>query len=403
MDFKNINERENFSNINNLLIKTENKDIKNQIIKRNYGIDLLRIISMINIINLHVNMFSGQLNFNYTSPKFVSIWRLEIFSYHGVDSFGLISGVVGYKRYKFSNLIYLWFLASFYSTTISLYLFVIDKLNKKNLILSLFPILIKRHWYLNAYFSMYLLLPFINYGINSLNRKVYKNLIIFFILFFSVYNIIAKIYGNTNYHFLNNGYSSMWLTILYIIGAYFGKFIIINKKNKNIVFFCFWILIYIFCSFFNSEIYFHLLKKKRTINNQILISYLSPTILLQAISFIILFSQLNINNKWILKIISFLSPLTFSAQLIHAHLFKENIKIKKILFKFINKFKVHWLFFKIYGLVIIIYFICVFIDYFRLQLFKLFKIKEFSIFLEKEIPLLFDKLISNSKIANINF
>ena len=131
--------------------------------------------------------------------------------------------------------------------------------------------------------------------------------------------------------------------------------------------------------------------------------YLSPTILLQAISFIILFSQLNINNKWILKIISFLSPLTFSAQLIHAHLFKENIKIKKILFKFINKFKVHWLFFKIYGLVIIIYFICVFIDYFRLQLFKLFKIKEFSIFLEKEIPLLFDKLISNSKIANINF
>lgn len=403
MDFKNINERENFSNINNLLIKTENKDIKNQIIKRNYGIDLLRIISMINIINLHVNMFSGQLNFNYTSPKFVSIWRLEIFSYHAVDSFGLISGVVGYKRYKFSNLIYLWFLASFYSTTISLYLFVKDKLNKKNLILSLFPILIKRHWYLNAYFSMYLLLPFINYGINSLNRKVYKNLIIFFILFFSIYNIIAKIYGNTNYHFLNNGYSSMWLTILYIIGAYFGKFIIINKKNKNIVFFCFWILIYIFCSFFNSEIYFHLLKKKSTINNQILISYLSPTILLQAISFIILFSQLNINNKWILKIISFLSPLTFSAQLIHAHLFKENIKIKKILFKFINKFKVHWLFFKIYGLVIIIYFICVFIDYFRLQLFKLFKIKEFSIFLEKEIPLLFDKLISNSKIANINF
>lgn len=262
MDFKNINERENFSNINNLLIKTENKDIKNQIIKRNYGIDLLRIISMINIINLHVNMFSGQLNFNYTSPKFVSIWRLEIFSYHAVDSFGLISGVVGYKRYKFSNLIYLWFLASFYSTTISLYLFVKDKLNKKNLILSLFPILIKRHWYLNAYFSMYLLLPFINYGINSLNRKVYKNLIIFFILFFSIYNIISKIYGNTNYHFLNNGYSSMWLTILYIIGAYFGKFIIINKKNKNIVFFCFWILIYIFCSFFNSEIYFHLLKKK---------------------------------------------------------------------------------------------------------------------------------------------
>ena len=395
MDIKNTNEREIFSNMNNLLIKTENRDIKKQIIKRNYGIDLLRIISMINIINLHLNMFSGKLNLNYTSPKYVSIWRLEIFSYHAVDSFGLISGLVGYKRYKFSNLIYLWILASFYSTIISLYLFLKDKLNIKNLILSLFPILIKRHWYVNAYFSMYLLLPFINYGINSLNRKVYTNLIIFFILFFSVYNVMANIYGYSNYHFLNNGYSSMWLTILYIIGAYFGKFIIINKKNKNIVYFFFWILIYIFCSFFNSEIYFHLIKTKSNINYQILISYLSPTMLLQAISFIILFSRLNINNKWITKIISFLSPLTFSAQLIHARLFKENIKIKKVLFAFINKFNNNWLFFKIYGFVVIIYFICIFIDYFRLQLFKLFKIKEFSIFLEKEIPLLFDKLICN--------
>ena len=356
MDIKNTNEREIFSNMNNLLIKTENRDIKKQIIKRNYGIDLLRIISMINIINLHLNMFSGKLNLNYTSPKYVSIWRLEIFSYHAVDSFGLISGLVGYKRYKFSNLIYLWILASFYSTIISLYLFLKDKLNIKNLILSLFPILIKRHWYVNAYFSMYLLLPFINYGINSLNRKVYTNLIIFFILFFSVYNVMANIYGYSNYHFLNNGYSSMWLTILYIIGAYFGKFIIINKKNKNIVYFFFWILIYIFCSFFNSEIYFHLIKTKSNINYQILISYLSPTMLLQAISFIILFSRLNINNKWITKIISFLSPLTFSAQLIHARLFKENIKIKKVLFAFINKFNNNWLFFKIYGFVVIIYF-----------------------------------------------
>jgi surface polysaccharide O-acyltransferase-like enzyme len=181
MNSKDMNEIQILSNINHL-----KKDDKNnyQTIKRNYGIDLLRIISMINIINLHINLFSGQLSLNYTSPKFYSIWRSEVFSFCAVDCFGLISGIVGYKRYKFSNLIYIWIQLCFYSTSISLFLFIKNQINIKDLFLSLFPILIKRHWYINAYFSMNLLLPFINHGINSLNRKIYKNLIIFFIFFF---------------------------------------------------------------------------------------------------------------------------------------------------------------------------------------------------------------------------
>ena len=73
-----------------------NKEIKK--IKRNFGIDLLRIISMINIINLHINKFSGQLSLKPKSPKYKQIWRLQSFSYWSVDGFGLISGIVGYKR-----------------------------------------------------------------------------------------------------------------------------------------------------------------------------------------------------------------------------------------------------------------------------------------------------------------
>ena len=241
---------------------------------------------------------------------------------------------------------------------------------------------------------MYLFLPFINYGINSLNRKLYRNMIIFFILFFSVYNIIANIYGYKDYHFLNNGYSSIWLTILYILGAYIGKFIMTDKKNKNIIYFAFCILIYIFCSFFSSEIYFFLLKSKSAINNKILISYLSPTILLQALSLIMFSSKLNRKNKCIIKIISFLSPLTFSAQLIHARLFGDK-KIKKFLYVFINKFTDSLLFYKIYGLGILIYFICIFIDYFRLLLFNILKIRNLSILLENKVPILFDKLLRN--------
>ena len=113
--------------------------------QRNYGIDLLRIFSMINIINLHINRYSNLLSiFDFSSPKYKHIWRLEIFSLPAVDNFGLISGIVGYKKYKFSNLIYLWIKSSFYSVCLTIYSIFINKkkIKKKMIILSLFPIII---------------------------------------------------------------------------------------------------------------------------------------------------------------------------------------------------------------------------------------------------------------------
>ena len=370
---------------------------KEKEIKRNYGIDLLRIFSMINIIILHINLFGKQLDLNINNPKYKSIWFLETLAYWGVNGFGIISGIVGYKGYKFSNLIYIWIQYCFYSVLISLYLYNNNKMNLKSLILSFFPLLIVRNWYVNAYFCMYLLLPFINYGIMNLDRKIYKSIVLFFFLFYSVYNIIAIILiKKTNYHFLNSGYSAFWLIILYIIGGYYGKYILENKKTlsflKNSFFIIILILIYLGSSFFSSEINFILLKKKSNINNKLFIDYLSPTILLQAISLIILFSRLNIKNKWIIKLISFFTPLTFNITLIHLRLFMEDIPIISKFFRYVNELNSHYIFFKIYSLGIMIYIICAIMDYFRLLLFNLLRIKTICIFIEKIYLLLLDKI-----------
>ena len=168
----------------------EKKDFENQ---RNYGIDLLRMISMINIIILHINLYSNQLYLRENDKKFKSIWRLEAMSYFAVDCFGLISGIVGYKRYKFANLIYIWINTSFYSSIFSLYLYFNNRTNFKYMILSFFPILICRHWYINAYFKLYLFIPFLNFGMNNLIKRTYKNLVCFYILFFPFYYLIRII------------------------------------------------------------------------------------------------------------------------------------------------------------------------------------------------------------------
>ena len=331
-------------NFNYHLINIYNKE-KGKKLKRNYGLDLLRIFSMINIINLHLNLSSSLLSLKSNSLKFKGVWLLEIFSYSSVNCFGLISGVVGYKQYNFANLIYLWVILFFYSVFCNIYLFFKNQITKEKLILSFFPILVKRHWYFNSYFSMYLFLPFINNGINYLNRKTYKNIIFFLIEFFSFYYIIAVLLGKGDYNYLNHGYSPLWLMILYIIGGYFGKYLIQNINNfKNYYFIYF--LIYIVASFFTSEIYFKLLKLKNK-NSKIFISYLSPTILLQAISLLMFFSRLNIKNNILIKIISNLTPLTFSVLTIHCFLFNSKINIMLIFFKWINTINFNLIFFSI--------------------------------------------------------
>ena len=276
--------------------------------------------------------------------------------------------------------------------SISSYLFFFNKkeINLKYFILSFFPILIKRHWYFNAYFLMYLLLPFINYGITQLPKNIYRNLVVFILCFYLSHYTITRLIGIQNSTFLIDGYSSMWLLLLYIIGGYIGKYITSNSKKKNYL--CLSLLMYIFFSLFSSEIYFLLLKSKRNIPNKLFISYISPTTVFQALSLIMLFSNLKIENKYLMKIISFLTPLNFSAQLIHARLFQVKIRIIKILLKWIISFNNKGLILKIYGIGIVIYIICIIIDYFRLVLFKFLKIRKFCLFIERKVPEILDKI-----------
>ena len=145
-------------------------------------------------------------------------------------------------------------------------------------------------------------------------------------------------------------------------------------------------LIYLFSSFFTFAIFFILLKEKSKIPCNLLINYLSPTIILESISLIFIFSRLNIKNNITKKIIVFFTPLTFNTTLIHARLFSDNhFHHTKKLLSWIKEFKSNFIFFKIYGMAILIYIGCSLIDYLRFILFRLLKIREFCVLIENII------------------
>lgn len=361
--------------------------------ERNYGIDLLRIISMINIINLHINLFSHKLYIKFSDSKYKYIWLLEVASYSAVNCFGLISGIVGYRKHNFCNVIYIWIQALFYSICKYLYFIILGKkkINKNNVIKFVFIVLMKKNWYINAYTSMYFIIPFINNGVNSINKSFHRNIIIFIIFFYSFSDIVSKIFDINIENFLNNGYSSMWLIILYIIGVYFGKYIIIN--NINILNFILFLILYLFSTLLSFEVHLKLIKMRSKITNRLLISNISPTMIIQSISFIMIFPKLKIENKILIKIISFLSPLTLGALFIHEIFFQSRINIISNLFNWIFIINNKLIFFKIYFIGFILYFFCIFIDYLRLLIFNLLNIRKLCQFIEKELPRLINYII----------
>ena len=91
---------------------------------RNYGIDLLRIVSMLGVVFLHVLGHGGILSLDHAPANFSIAWFFEILAYPAVNCFVLISGYVGYKNEKLfprlKNLLTLMFTVSFYSISIFL-------------------------------------------------------------------------------------------------------------------------------------------------------------------------------------------------------------------------------------------------------------------------------------------
>ena len=228
---------------------------------------------------------------------------------------------------------------------------------------------------------MYFFLPFITNSINTINKIFYTKIVFYFFFIYSIYHTIIKYnIKSTNFDFINEGYDSLWLLILYIFGGYLGRFYI----HQFIIYNPLYILIYLIFSLISSEYIFYCVNRFN-FRYKLFLSYISPTTIIQALSLIFFFSNININNNYLIKAISFLYPLNFSVTIIHQIFFASQIKPVQKLFNFIKSLSSNKLFFKIYGISIGIYFICTSIDYIRLLLFKALRIKNISYYIEKKL------------------
>ena len=296
----------------NIIDKNRTKIEPKKIKERNPGIDFVRILGMYAII-IHHLMVHGLLGFKYRNYA-KQIELINIGTFWHVSSFALISGFIGYKTCKYSNLLYLWLCALFYSVSIH---YLIKKYKPEfrrdlKFRCEFFPVLYNRYWYFSEYFGMYLFLPIINNGISILNKSQLKILVI------STHFIFIPLHYYINFTYdtfrMADGRSVLWLLTFYLVGAYLGKYKIKYTGIKRIILCVICIFVYISSTLlcFNFTVDPSLFQKFFK-NPKIILLFSrlfvmrinSVPMILQAISITIFFTQIKY-NKYIAKIISFI-------------------------------------------------------------------------------------------------
>ena len=133
---------------------------------------------------------------------------------------------------------------------------------------------------------------------------------------------------------------------------------------------------------------------KKFKNNNIYknIDFTIPSEVLISISFIILFSNIQFKNKFIIKSISFFSPLTFGVYLIHNHVLIREFIFTKYFFWLLKYQKRFKLFLVEILSSLVVFLICSLIDYIRYKLFNIFKIRELCKSIEKIIIKISEKI-----------
>lgn len=369
--------------------KPEKKETFNNKNARNYGIDLLRIVSMFFVVILHCLGQGGILNsLEINSIQYKFAWFIEICAYCAVNIFALISGYVSYtdkeKEIKYSNYINIWLQIVFYGLIVTILFDIINPtlVSNKDYLIVLLPFANSLYWYFSAYTGLFAIIPFLNNGIRSCSTKTMKRMFILIIILFSIINII------TNNLALNGGYSFVWLVLLYILGATIKK-CNIGKNLKNykciIAIVCLCFITYLYKIYGLEESIFNL-----RINKNLLVSYTSPTILGVAILYLIIFSKIKFNS-FLKKIIKFAAPSAFTVYILNNHRLIWDYVMKNLFINITDQSIIKiFIFITVFSSLFVIF--SILIDKIRILLFKKIHIKIFIDKVDNLLNILLTKL-----------
>ena len=302
--------------------------------KRNYGIDLLRIIAMFMVVILHCFTGGGLIdNCTFGTPESYVTWLMTIINYAGVNIFALISGYVAFysegKKVDYSRYFELWFEVVFYGILLNVVIGLVnpDYRLASNYISALMPVSGVMYWYFCAFTGLYVMKPLIDKGLSNLSEDVLKKFVVVLFLAFMLISTFSNAYV------FNLGYTAFWLIVLYIVGYGINKCKLLAKLNsiKLILIILSMIIVSFALMFIIPDA---TIGHMNFIKNMFVV-YTSPTIIMYAVCMVVLFSRIKIGPK-VGKVISVVSPAAFAIYLVDCHPLFWDLIVKDAYMNLVN-------------------------------------------------------------------
>ena len=282
--------------------------------KRKIGVEYLRIVSMLLIVANHFLLFTGVLdNVKPFTISYYIVWLLEAIGYVGVDCYVLISGYfLIQSKFSWKKVLGLIGEVWFYSVVILVCLIVTKQgiYSSAQILNAFLPVSTSQYWFMTDYIILYILSPFINIGLQNLDQKQFKKLLLILLILFSIWDIFPG--QQTG---VQRGYSLYWLIVVYSIGAYIRLY---SREGQARI----WKILYIVCivGMLGSKVIISACARivpGVESYSEIFYSHSSIFVIGSAVALFMLFKDKQNRDtrfeKWILKI----SPLTFGVYLIH--------------------------------------------------------------------------------------
>lgn len=199
--------------------------------QRNYGIDLLRMVSMLLVVILHVEGHGGVLE-SAQGHNVYWAYLPEAFAFSAVNVYALVSGYVGVAaRWRPANLISLWLQVAFYSVGLTALCGIVfpGTVGLTDLLHAAMPVTYQYvdYWYFTAYFALFFLIPLLNHLVHTMPRRQLRAMLLVLLLVFSVFPTMTR----HDRFSLDNGYTVWWLAILYLLGGYVRQYHAFEKSG----------------------------------------------------------------------------------------------------------------------------------------------------------------------------
>ncbi len=354
--------------------------------ERNYGIDLLRMVSMLMVVVLHILGQGGILNGAIGhSGNYESAWLLETAAYGAVNCYALISGYVGIRsKYRYTNIVMLWLQVVFYTVGITAVHAMIapQEVGMESWVLSVIPVFGRSYWYFTDYFALFFFMPLLNFAVRSLSKRQLGVVLISIMGLFTATSFLPGANFKIDPFQVASGYSLIWLAMLYLVGAYVREYGLWQKLCRPALA-AIWLGGSALAWAIKMAMEYAPTSVQENFPSYLFVRYNSPLIFLASLALLLLFSRSNSMPRPIKRWIGWMAPLAFGVYLIHTNGYPWGI-LKDYFAEYANAPILTML-----GIVAVavigIYAACTVIEVIRFYLFKALRIKQGLLKLEQRL------------------